>query len=546
MTPAESQTFDKKSLRLVTGKTADWDELAKDAVAFANARGGVVAIGIEDGESEPPLGQGVEPGLPDRIRKRIGELTVNVEAIPVIHQAPNGGQFLQVSIPRSHSVASTTDGRYFLRVGDHSRPILGDEVLRLINDRGSMTWELLTTLQVPRNQVDPAKAEAIFRRLRASDRVKDSVKAKTDDELLDHYLLADGPYLTNLGVMCAGRRVDRTHLGTAPVVQALKFDERRDRVAKWVWDDYELSPIELVDAVWAGVPEFREHYEIREGMFPQPIPMFDEVVVRELLVNALVHRPYTQRGDIFLNFHPDRMEIVNPGLLPIGVTPGNMLHKSVRRNDHLARIFHDLKLMEREGTGFDTMYAVLLAQGRPVPVVEEGTDSVHVTVRRQILKPELVGLMAKADGAFQLSQREKITLGLLAMGDGLTALALTAKLELRSVEELKPWLGRLQGFKLVESQGRTRGTRYFVPPGILRSLEIQAPTTLSRIQPHRLRELLLEDLKRYPASAIGEVHARIGPEIPRSQVKDMLMLLTKEGKVRAEGEKRGRRYWMVR
>lgn len=546
MTSVESQTFDKKSLRFVTGRTADWDELAKDAVAFANARGGVVALGIEDGESEPPPGQAIESGLPDRVRKRIGELTVNVEAIPVTQHAANGGQLLEVRIPRSHSVASTTDGRYFLRVGDHSRPILGDEVLRLINDRGSMTWELLTTLQVPRNQVDPTKTETIFRRLRASDRVKDLVKAKTDEELLDHYLLADGPYLTNLGVMCVGRRVDRTRLGTAPVIQALKFDERRDRVAKWVWDDYELSPVELVDAVWAGVPEFREHYEIREGMFPQPIPMFDEVVVRELLVNALVHRPYTQRGDIFLNFHPDRMEVVNPGLLPIGVTPGNMLHKSVRRNDHLARIFHDLKLMEREGTGFDTMYAVLLAQGRPVPVAEEGTDSVHVTVRRQILKPELVGLMAKADGAFQLSQREKITLGLLAMSDGLTALALTAKLELRSVEELKPWLGRLQGLKLVESQGRTRGTRYFVPPGILRSLEIQAPTTLTRIQPHRLRELLLEDLKRYPASPIGDVHIRIGPEIPRSQVKDMLMLLTKEGKVRTEGEKRGRRYWMVR
>jgi ATP-dependent DNA helicase RecG len=546
MSPAESQTYDKKSLRLVTGKTAAWGELATDTVAFSNARGGMIVIGIEDGDTEPPLGQVIHSSLSDTVRKRIGELTVNTEAIPVIQQAANGGQYLELHIPRSHSVASTTDGRYFLRVGDHSRPILGDEVLRLINDRGSMNWEILTALQVPRTQVDQAKVDSIFQRLRSSDRVKDSVKAKADDELLDHYLLADGPFLTNLGVMCIGRRVDRTHLGTAPVIQALKYDERRERVAKWLWDDYELSPVELVDAVWAGVPEFREHYEIREGMFPQPIPMFDEVVVRELLVNALVHRPYTQRGDIFLNFHPDRMEVVNPGLLPIGVTPGNMLHKSVRRNDHLARLFHDLKLMEREGTGFDTMYAVLLAQGRPAPVVVEGSDSVHVTVRRQILKPELVGFMAKADGAFQLSQREKITLGLLAMSDGLTALELAAKLELRSVEELKPWLGRLQGLKLVESQGRTKGTRYFVPPAILRSMEIQAPTTLSRIQPHRLRELLLEDLKRYPDSAIGEIHVRIGLEIPRAQVKDMLLLLTQEGKVRTEGEKRGRRYGIVR
>lgn len=54
--------------------------------------------------------------------------------------------------------------------------------------------------------------------------------------------------------------------------------------------------MELVDAVWKGIPEFHEHYELREGLFPQQIPMFDEGVVRELLVNTLVHRPYTQRG----------------------------------------------------------------------------------------------------------------------------------------------------------------------------------------------------------------------------------------------------------
>ena len=71
---------------------------------------------------------------------------------------------------------------------------------------------------------------------------------------------------------------------------------------------------------------------------------YDEKVVRELLVNALVHRPYTQGGDIYLNLYPDRLEVVNPGRLPLGVTPRNMLHASRRRNESLARVFHDLGL----------------------------------------------------------------------------------------------------------------------------------------------------------------------------------------------------------
>ncbi len=126
------------------------------------------------------------------------------------------------------------------------------------------------------------------------------------------------------------------------------------------------------------------------------------VVLRELLVNALVHRPYTQRGDIFLNLHPDRLEIVNPGPLPLGVTPQNVLHTTVRRNEHLARLFHDLKLMEREGSGFDKIFEVLLSQGRPAPELIETHDRVQVTVRRRILKPEVIDFIAKADQTYQL------------------------------------------------------------------------------------------------------------------------------------------------
>ena len=50
----ESQTYDRKSIRTVTGKTADFDEIAKDCVAFANRDGGHLDIGIEDDDELPP------------------------------------------------------------------------------------------------------------------------------------------------------------------------------------------------------------------------------------------------------------------------------------------------------------------------------------------------------------------------------------------------------------------------------------------------------------------------------------------------------------
>lgn len=541
MPPFESQEVERKSLRLVTGRHADWGALAKEAVAFGAARGGRLLLGIEDGQELPPPGQVLKRELLDDSRKRLRELTVNLEVFPELQVASNGGEYLELRIPRSTSVPSTSDGRYFIRVGDQAVPVLGDEVLRLATDRSSVSWEGLLS-GVPCQRVDPDKLASLVSRLKASSRVKDSVKAKTDEELMEHYLLAEGDQLTHLGIICVGRRQDRARLGTAPIIQALKYDEMGEKVKAWVWDDYELTPMELVDAVWHAIPEFKESYELREGLFPVSVPMFDEALVRELLVNALVHRPYTQRGDIFLNFRPDRLEVVNPGRLPIGVTPTNILHKSVRRNDGLARIFHDLNLMEREGSGFDLMYEILLGQGKPAPVISEGADSVKVVVQRRILKAPLVELMIRADQAFQLSQKEKITLGLLALSDGLTAQELCGRLELENADSLKPWLGRLEGFRLVATRGRTKATRYFVPPNVLTTLEVEPHTTLVRIEPHRLRALILEDLERYPNSAISKIHTRIGPEIPRTQVKRMLDELVAQKRADATGINRGRKY----
>lgn len=538
----EGQLLDRKSLRAVTGKTADWSEIAKDCIAFANATGGSLQLGIEDGQLIPPADQHIPPELPDTVRRKLAERTVNLTVLPDVVIAPNGGQYIDLRIPRAMGVASTTDGRYFLRVADQSKPVTGDDVMRLASERAALPWETQTTLNVRRADADIPKRDKLLTALRNSDRVKASVKEKSDDELLDHYQLAQGQNLTNLGVLCLGRQHHRAQLNTAPVIQFIKYDDRRQKVNKLVWDDHTQSPMELVEAVWREVPDFREHFELPDGLYRQNVPAFDEIVVRELLVNALVHRPYTQRGDIFLNLNPDWLEVVNPGPLPLGVTPQNVLHTTVRRNEHLARLFHDLKLMEREGSGFDKMFEVLLSQGRPMPELIESHDSVKVTVRRRILKPEVIDFIARADQTYQLTQRERIALGLLAQHDALTARELAEALELSSIEALQAWLKRLLDWHLVQSTGRTKATRYFVDPVLLRSLNFNGETTLKRIEPHRLAALVLEDLQRYPRSAISEIHQRVGGEIHPKQVKRAIDHLIARGDVRFEGSNRWRRY----
>jgi ATP-dependent DNA helicase RecG len=405
-------------------------------------------------------------------------------------------------------------------------------------EKNSFVWELQTTRRIPAHAFDEAKLADFVRRVRASDRVSEFVRGKADTELLEHYLFVRSGLLTNLGILWVGRREDRAGLLYAPEIQCIKFDERGRKVRKQVWNDYSLNPLELIEAVWREVPDWKEFYELPDGLFRKTVPHYDEVVVRELLANALAHRPYTQRGDIFLNLHPDRLEVHNPGLLPIGVTPRNILHTSSKRNPHLAKVFYDLKLMEGEGSGFDRMYEVLLTSGRPIPEVQQGDDRVVVTVRKQIARPAIVDFMVKADQTLPLSQRELITLGLLAQHEALTAIELQRILELSRADDLKHWIGRLKNWGVVNSRGKTKATEYFIEPDVLRTLEFQGETTLKGIERHRLRELILRDLEIYRKAGISQIHGRIGKEIPRRKLQHELKLMVQAGDIGKQGQRK--------
>ncbi|QAZ69559.1 ATP-binding protein [Solidesulfovibrio carbinolicus] len=541
----EGQNYEKKSLKAITGTTANWAEVAKDCIAFATSGNGTICFGIEDKEEAPPPNQLIDKSLPDRFRRKIAEITVNVILFPTITAHANGGEVLEVKIPRSQSIPSTTDGRFFIRVSDSIKPVVGDEILRLATDRNSFSWETQCLFDIPVEQIDLIAWTNIVAALKNSDRVKPSIKEKTGHELMAHYMLSRDGLLTNLGILCIGRPEDRGRLGVAPVIQYLKYDDQGDKIGKTSWDDHSLNPLALIDAIWNEIQEFKEFFEFPHGLFRQQIPSYDRTVIRELLVNAIVHRPYTQRGDIFINSHPKEMTIVNPGALPIGVTAQNILHTTIRRNEHLARLFHDLNLMEREGSGFDKIYEILLSQGKAPPCVTEKHDRVEVTVSKSIIKPELIDFIAKIDSQYYLTQREKIALGIIIQHESISSTELARALGLETTESTKNWVNKLITASIIQKRGKTQAMSFFVDPNLLRNIEFIPQTTLRRIEPHRLKALVIEDLSRYPKSSSGDIHKRIGQEIPLRSIRQILERLIDSGEVNFQGDKRWRRYWLA-
>lgn len=80
----ETTTFDRKSLKTVQGKNPEWEELAKDCVAFANARGGHIFIGIENDSELPPSGQSILESLPGKVQLRLSQITINTSVLTTV------------------------------------------------------------------------------------------------------------------------------------------------------------------------------------------------------------------------------------------------------------------------------------------------------------------------------------------------------------------------------------------------------------------------------------------------------------------------------
>ena len=542
----ESQTYDKKSLRAVDSRSADFDEIAKDCVAFANRDGGHLIIGVEDDEELPPTSQCVPESLKEAVVKRLNERTINVALVPKIVKAENGGEYLDLEVLRSAvSIASTTKGGYFIRDNDESKPISPDELMRAISDKPSFSWETKVTSKIQVEQCDHDKLTKLIGKIRSSDRVSSFVKSKSVEEMLEYFsLVNEEGYLTNLGVLWLGKQPQRARLLYSPTVQFIRYDVGGNKVFKQVWDDYSLNPDELLESIWVSIPDWKESNEVSDGLWRKEIPAYDEKVVREVLCNSIAHRPYTTRGDVFINIYPDKMVVVNPGRLPLGVTPSNILRTTVKRNRELSRLFYVLHIMEGEGSGYDLMYETQLSLGKTIPIVKEGDDSVSVTVERKIVSKEASRIYDYLQYAYPEiigHKKAMIAFGLILQEEIISSELLAKKLQLPESDRLRSYVDILCTKNIVKTRGRGKGTKYYVNHDIISKSKANLRTTLKTIEPYRLKELIFQDLKYHPKSLISEMGVRL-PDITLSELKKYVRKMAAEGELGYEGGRKYRRY----
>lgn len=543
----EGISIDYKSLKKVvdtTGKlkSEGLRDLAVTSVSFANVHGGKIVIGIEDKDKQPPLNQTISVRTANDTVTRLKSLCFNVGfQLGDIESHANGSQFFTITVyPTLKSVATTADGKIYIRIGDQSQPARSEDIVRLASEKDAFQWELQ-----PRNVAYTEIPEMSMRwfadEIRKSDRVKQNIKELSDIEIIEHYNLIEKGKLTNLGVLWLGTASQRSRLVYPLTVQYIVYDDLEKKVRKEDWQDYAKNPKELLLEIEKEAIELTYYDEFPLGLFRNKIRHYDARLIRELLINAIAHKSYTISGDIFIKVYQDRLEITNPGGLPLGITKDNILHSTYRRNPHLIRILHDLKLMEGEGTGYNLIYEITSRDAKAFPIPISDYNATSVTQYSKILDEEAVLLLDFIAKNYKLSQKEFIVLGVITRHKKILATQLTKELQLTDEDRLRSYISKLADQSIIIKRGIKKGTEYLINPKLIINSKINVKTTLKVIEPHRLKALIEEDLKLYPKSKSSDIQVRIS-ELPIEDIRKCLLLLEKEGVVFSEGIKKGKTY----
>jgi ATP-dependent DNA helicase RecG len=536
-----------KSLQKITKGDSGLADLAKTCVCLANSQGGIIYIGFDDKTRVPPVNQKIAQDQINNTITRLRSLCFNTAITSSeIHKHNNGGQFFILNvIPSTKSIATTSDGKIYIRIGDECHPVRSEDISHLVAEKDSFQWELVTSKNIKIPDINPSEINSFVSEIRASVKTTENIKNKTDIEVLEYYNFIDGEYLTNLGILWLGYPRQRTRISYPITVQYIVYDKNDVKVRKEVWHDYALNPRDLILDIERKAVELTYFHELPKRMFRDQIRHYPEKVVRELLVNAFAHKSYTISGDIFIEVYENRIEITNPGGLPTGVTKHNILHQRRRRNPHLINVLHDLNLMEGEGSGYDMIYEVNSRFGKPFPEIVSEYDSTKVIQESKLVDENSLHLLSHISEHFILKQKEMIALGVIVRERKILSSQLSKELQLAGDDRLRTWVSGLTGQGIIISRGLKKGTEYLINPKLIASAESNIKPSLITIEPYRLQAMIEEDLLMHPESLIADIEKRL-VDVPLKDLRKSIYTMVKSGVLNFFGGKTYRKYSLAK
>jgi ATP-dependent DNA helicase RecG len=361
-TDLEQRIGERENLRTEFNLEAvNADDLAAALVAFANADGGHLILGVANDRTVA----GVRD--PDKVRQYVDNVAVNncVPPVSVDQATLSGGsaQVVVITIPRGEQRPHRTNrGIYYVRTGSGRRSASREELLRMFQGVESLYYDETSFTRLDAGVLD---LEAVKQFVEKTGQIESTADVDLL-RLLASWRLVKGGHPTLAGIVLFGRN-PQEHL---PFAQINAARIPGIEIANEPSDRKDLGG-RLLDVVDQAMRFLTLHLPIRHeirGLEPEPRPELPDVALREALVNAVAHRDYTIQGPVRLFVFDDRVEFHSPGKAPNTLDEAAMRSGAhVVRNPHLYARLSDAGLVTRAGSGIPRLVrAVKQATGRDV------------------------------------------------------------------------------------------------------------------------------------------------------------------------------------
>lgn len=423
-----------------------------------------------------------------------------------------------------------------MRVGEELKPMDDKTYISIIQEQEpDFSEEICKNAQI--SDLDD-EAIAILKDKYAQKQKNPSFRTLSNKQALsDLGLLKDGK-VTNAAVLLVGKEnvIDRLF------PQSKVMLEFRNHETQIGFDNrmaFGKPFYKMIDEVWGAINLRNGYVPVREGAYIglSSIPFFNEDVIREVLNNAFAHRDYRRNSEIVIKMYPARLDVINAGGFPQGVTLDNLLTvPSTPRNRLIADVMSKTGLVERSGQGMDKIFLFTLSEGKPAPDYSHSDDFTVTAILSSTVKEAGFALFIQTIQA-ELPDNEKLSvfdvMTLCKIRDG--ERKITDKQIARKLEEKN----------CIEKHGKTNAQYYTLHR---RYYEMSGKTTeYSMLVDWNVQQFLAviaPYLQKYGKAKKSEIVSIVGNHITDKQLRSFLNQLRAIDFIKTEGE-RGQMVYML-
>jgi ATP-dependent DNA helicase RecG len=368
------------------GKRITPSKLQETFVAFANSDGGDLYVGIEDKKTvgERIFGFIEQEEANAIISTLLEETQPAVENVAIeFFETEKKGLILHFAIPKSPKVHYTASGDCFIRINAAKRKIKGERITQLGYSKGAEAYEKKAVDSVEVGDITESENLKKYME-RVNTHLEPEIFLKKQRLLT----IKDKNRIPNVGCVLL---FDEELQATLDTRCAVKVYRLRTTEKEYKREQLEEKPItinggiekiihETIDQIinYINGASFEDEGKLIKLEYPPE-------TLKEILVNAVIHRDYSLNDDIHVRIYDNRIEIQSPGKLPGYMSLNNLYEERFSRNPNIVRMLHNLPnpVNHDIGEGLDTAKNELKKVGLVAPTFEEKENAFLVTIEHK-------------------------------------------------------------------------------------------------------------------------------------------------------------------